>query len=242
MSPTPSKGGGQPGGVAVAIPAAGMGTRMGGRKKAFIPLAGVPLLLRALKPFLEHPEVEAVVVALPPEELETFPKILHLSDPRVSFVAGGETRLDSVFRALEALPLSAEVLLVHDAARPLVSREVIDRCIALARTGVGAVAGWPAVDTLQETDAEGRIVSTPDRSRLWQAQTPQAFPAGALRQAYQEAVRSGTPATDDATLFLRAGGEVRMVAGSPWNLKITHPDDLRVAEALLLTPSSKETA
>lgn len=222
------------GGVGVVVPAAGSGQRMGGRKKAFLSLAGEPVLLHSLRPFLAHPGVEAIVVALPASDAGTPPDWLRELDPKVRWVAGGATRTASVRTALESLPPGLSVALVHDGARPLVTAEIIGRCIEVARSGVGAVAGWPVVDTLKEVDAGDRVVSTPDRSRLWRAQTPQAFPLAELRAAYREGEEDGVTTTDDAGLFARRGGEVRMVRGGAWNLKVTHPEDVALAEALLV--------
>jgi len=219
--------------VGVAIPAAGSGARMGGTKKAFLEIGGRPLLERALRPFLAHPEVVSVGIAVPVEDLGSLPDWLTELDPRIRFVAGGKTRMHSVRAALSALRPEVRTVLVHDAARPLVTREIIDRCLRVARTGEGAVAGWPVVDTLKEVAPDGRVVSTPDRESLWRAQTPQAFPRDALLEAYRQGVEDGAVATDDAALFARSGGRVRMVEGAPWNLKVTHPEDVAVAELFL---------
>jgi 2-C-methyl-D-erythritol 4-phosphate cytidylyltransferase len=226
-----------PGDVGVAIPAAGLGVRMGGRKKAFLELDGVSLLERSLVPFLAHPEVISIAVAVPGEDLGDLPSFLREADDRVRVVAGGQTRLHSVRAALSALRPGVRTVLVHDAARPLVTREIVDRCLRVARTGEGAVAGWPVVDTLKEVEPDGRVLATPDRTSLWQAQTPQAFPREALLEAYRQAVEEGVTATDDAALFARYGGRVRMVEGAPWNLKVTHPEDVPVAEFLLRSRS-----
>lgn len=218
--------------VGVAIPAAGMGRRMGGARKPFLQLAGEPLLVHALRPFLAAPGVEAVVVAVAPDDVEAAREWVPGLDARIRLVAGGATRADSVARAVEALPEGVEVILVHDAARPLVTRETVLRCIQVAASGEGAVAGWPATDTLKEVDGEGRVLRTPDRSRIWHAQTPQGFPAGVLRDvlADPEARRQ---ATDDASLVEAAGFPVRMVEGSAGNLKVTRPADLPMAEHIL---------
>ncbi|HEY8484844.1 MAG TPA: 2-C-methyl-D-erythritol 4-phosphate cytidylyltransferase [Longimicrobiales bacterium] len=219
--------------VAVVVPAGGAGRRMGGVRKQYMELAGEPLLLHTLRPFLAHPAVEWVVVALPAEDVPRPPAWLVDLDPRVRWVAGGEERGDSVRLALEAVPEEADLVLVHDAARPLVTREVIDRAIAAASEGVGAVAAVPVTDTIKEVDAEGRIVATPERSRLWRAQTPQAFPRAMIVDAYRRAAADGFRATDDSTLVEHYGGTVVVVEGAPENLKVTGPLDLVVAEALL---------
>ena len=212
------------------IPAAGAGRRMGGRKKPFLALRGEPLLQHALRPFLTHPAVTALRVALSPDDASDCPAWLRDIDPRLALVAGGASRTVSVRAALEALP-DVDLVLVHDAARPLVTHAIIDRCIGAVGTDTGAVAGWPASDTLKEVDDDRRVLATPDRSRIWHAQTPQAFPAELLRRAY--AAWDGREVTDDGALVEMAGGTVVMVEGSTTNLKVTRPEDLAVAEAFL---------
>lgn len=219
--------------AAVVIAAGGSGRRMGGARKQFAELLGEPILLRALRPFLEHPAVTCAVVALPPEHVDSPPAWLAGLDERVVLVAGGAERGDSVRHGLDAVPESVDVVLVHDAARPLVTRDVIDRALAAAAGGVGAVAALPVADTLKEVDAIGRIVRTPDRARLWAAQTPQAFPRALLADAYRRAAAEGVRATDDAALVERYGGTVVVVEGAAENLKVTRPADMILAEALL---------
>ncbi len=216
--------------VGVAVPAAGSGQRMGGARKPFLELAGEPVLLRALRPFLADSRVVAVVVALAEPDAAAPPAWLTGLDSRIRVVRGGETRAESVRRALAALPEDVDVVAVHDAARPLVTEEVVARCIDVAAAGEGAVAGCPAVDTMKEVDGEGRVVATPDRRRIWHAHTPQVFPAGALRHAYQGDLAG---ATDDASLVERGVLTVRMVDGGPANLKVTRAADLALAEAIL---------
>jgi 2-C-methyl-D-erythritol 4-phosphate cytidylyltransferase len=203
---------------------------MGGTKKPYLALAGEPILVHALRPFLAREDVVAVAVALAPEDAEHPPGWLTSLDARVAVVPGGETRTDSVRAALAALPPDLDVILVHDAARPLLTDDLLERCIRVAGAGRGAVAGHPAVDTLKEVDASGRVIGTPDRTRFWHAQTPQAFPAAMIREVYRES-RAG--ATDDAALVERMGGTVVMVESSPGNLKVTRPEDLAVAELYL---------
>jgi 2-C-methyl-D-erythritol 4-phosphate cytidylyltransferase len=202
---------------------------MGGVRKAFLDLAGEPVLLRALRPFLAEPRVVHVVVAVSGEDA---PGWLLDFDPRVAVVAGGATRTQSVRAAIDALVPDLDVIAVHDAARPLVTTDVVSSCIELALAGFGAVAGCPAVDTMKHVDPDGSVLDTPDRSRLWHAQTPQVFPARVLRRAYADPAAEGT---DDAALVERAdpSSVVRMVDAGPSNLKVTRPVDVLLAEAIL---------
>lgn len=219
--------------VGVAVPAAGSGRRMGGVRKPFLELAGEPVLVHALRPFLADPRVVSVVVALAADDAAAPPAWLTALDGRVGVVAGGATRAASVRNALAALPGDVDVVAVHDAARPLVTPEVVGRCIDTAVAGEGAVAGCRAVDTMKEVDGEGRIVGTPERARLWHAHTPQVFPAVVARRAYAADPDALASATDDAALAEAVGAVVRMVDGGAENLKVTEPGDLPIAEAIL---------
>jgi 2-C-methyl-D-erythritol 4-phosphate cytidylyltransferase len=225
--------------VGVCVPAAGCGLRMGGVKKPYLLLAGEPVLLHALRPLLAREDVVALALALAPEDAAAPPDWLSTLDARIELVPGGDSRTGSVRSALQALPAELDVIVVHDAARPLLSPETLDRCIREAARGRGAVAGVEAVDTLKEVDGEGRVVGTPERARFWHAQTPQAFPARLLRDAYA-AWRPQDPVTDDASLVERVGGKVVMVESSARNLKVTHPDDLTVAELYLREGRARE--
>jgi 2-C-methyl-D-erythritol 4-phosphate cytidylyltransferase len=227
--------------VGVVVVAAGAGVRAGpGEPKQFRPIHGVPMLLRALRAFTGHPEVRQVIVALPPEYAQRPPDWLaKLRGERLALVPGGAQRFDSVRAGLNALPADAQVILIHDAARPFVSRGTIDAVIARARAGVGAVAAVPASDTLKEI-GEGthrptpRITRTIDRERIWRAQTPQGFPRQMLDQSYQQLgiFSNGSAPSDDAEVCERAGFPVELVPDSPYNFKITTADDFRIAEAL----------
>ena len=220
--------------VGVVVVAAGAGVRAGpGEPKQFRPILGVPMLLRALRPFTSHPEVLHVVVALPPAYVERPPEWLgKLRGERLALVAGGAQRADSVRAGLAALPPEAAVILVHDAARPFVGRGTIDVVIARARGGVGAVAAVPLSDTVKEVVEDHRITKTVARARLWRAYTPQGFPRAMIDQAYAALRRDDPPPTDDAEVCERAGFPVEVVTDSPHNVKITTTDDFRIAEAL----------
>jgi 2-C-methyl-D-erythritol 4-phosphate cytidylyltransferase len=218
----------------VLVPAAGAGRRLGGATKPLLELAGAPMLRHALTPFLEVADVVAVVVALPARDAAAPPAWLAALAPRVRVVAGGVERGDSVRLALAAAPAEASVVLVHDAARPLLTRALVERCIESAAAGHSVIAAVPVTDTIQEVDADGRIVATPDRRRLRSAQTPQAFPRAVLEAAHARAAAEGRASTDDAALVAGYGGVVSVIEGETENLKVTHAADLVVAEALLL--------
>jgi 2-C-methyl-D-erythritol 4-phosphate cytidylyltransferase len=205
---------------------------MGGAvRKQYLEVGGIPVLLRAVRPFIGHPRIGSVVVVLPPEDVDAPPAWLA----GLILVAGGAERGDSVWNGLRATPADAPAVLVHDGARPFVSAEIIDRVLDACVEG-GAIAAVQVTDTVKEVGPGGVILGTPDRSRLWRAQTPQGFPRAALVRAYERAREEGVAATDDAALFERYCGPVRVVAGSERNLKVTRPADLVLAEALALAP------
>jgi 2-C-methyl-D-erythritol 4-phosphate cytidylyltransferase len=194
------------------------------------------MLLRAIRAFAQHPRVGPIVVVLPPPLAAAPPEWLRalLSD-RLVVTGGGEERRQSVANGLGRLPRGPSLVLVHDAARPFVPSDVIDRVLAVAARGAAAVPGVPLADTVKETDTAGLVVRTVPRERLVAVQTPQAFPREMLETAHLRAksdAASAAAATDDATLCERLGHPVRIVAGSPWNIKITTPEDFALAEAL----------
>lgn len=210
---------------------------MGGEHKQFRELAGVPVLLRALRPFTSHPEVAATVAVLPAGMVEEPPLWLAgVTGGGLRLAAGGRERGDSVRAGLAALPAECRVILVHDAARPLVSTDTIDAVIRVARSGAGAVAAIPVGDTLKAA-ADGppphTVERTVPRAGLWRAQTPQGFPRELLERAIEAAAADGVQGTDDAELVERIGGRVELVHDSPRNIKLTAPADVELAEALL---------
>jgi 2-C-methyl-D-erythritol 4-phosphate cytidylyltransferase len=219
--------------TAVIVAAAGEGRRLGSKlPKALVPLAGTPLFLHSLRTFAALPYVKEIAVVLPAEWVDRIRKQLgmRLETLKVTtLVPGGARRQDSVRIGLEAT--TSPIVLVHDAARPLVTREAItDLTQAAARHGA-AVLSHPAVDTIKIADARGRVVSTPDRARVWHAQTPQGFRRAVFVNAYK--VNGRADATDDVQLVERAGGKVVIVAGPATNFKVTTPEDLTRAEKLL---------
>ena len=202
------------------VAAGGSGERLGAEgPKAFVVLGERTLLEHAVEAL--RPACDRVVAAVPAG---------HEEPP--DRVRGGSSRSASVRNALEAAP-EATVAVVHDAARPLAKTDLVERCLGALEGFDGAIAAAPMTDTVKEAGRGGRVVRTLDRSALWAVQTPQAFAAEALRRALDADDETLAAATDDASLVEAAGGAVRLVEAPPENLKVTHPLDLRIAEALL---------
>jgi 2-C-methyl-D-erythritol 4-phosphate cytidylyltransferase len=221
--------------VAVALlVAAGSGERLGaGRPKAFVALAGRPMLAWSLDA-LHDAGIEDVVVAAPAgAEDEALAVAQSRGMAEVRVVAGAAARSGSVRAALAAAPDGHDRVVVHDAARPLVDPELVSRSLAALDAADAAVAAARVTDTVKEAGPDGRVVATLDRSRLWAIQTPQAFRREALERALAVDDAVLAAATDDAWLVERLGGAVLVVESSPANLKVTTPHDLRVAELLL---------
>jgi 2-C-methyl-D-erythritol 4-phosphate cytidylyltransferase len=224
--------------VGVVIVAAGAGSRVGTKElKQFRWVAGKPMLLHSVQTFQRRADVAMVVCVLPKAFAGDPPPWIFQSDiDRLLLSVGGRERSDSVYNGLEDLPEEVEYVLIHDAARPLVGATMIDRVVAEARRGHGAVPALPVHDTLKEVDESGRIVRTVDRAGLWRVQTPQGFPRDMIERAHVLARRSGINATDDAALCERLGLPVTIVRGSERAMKITEEDDFARAEALSLLP------
>lgn len=220
--------------VGVVIVAGGESTRTGGTElKQFRWVAGKPTLLHSLQTFMARPDVVAVVVVLPRAFVADPPPWIFQCDvDRLMLSVGGRTRMESVANGLDDLPDEAAVVLIHDAARPLVDDATIDRVVAAARSGSCAIAALPVVDTLKQVDASGLITRTVDRAGLWRAQTPQGFPRDVIVRAHQDARKNHVSATDDAALCERLDIPVAVVRGSERAMKITDDSDFARAEAL----------
>ena len=217
--------------MAVLVLAAGRGERLGaGVPKAFVEVAGRSLLARSVARLLEVEAIDRVQPVVPPQALSQAPP----AEGRVAAaVAGGAERQDSVAAGLAALPDQFGWVAVHDAARCLVEPEDVRRTLAEAQNCGAAVLAAPATDTIKLVEPDGRIERTLDRARCWAVQTPQVFRAELLRQAHDKARAEGFLGTDDAQLVERLGATVRVVRGGAYNLKITHPADLALAEQRL---------
>jgi 2-C-methyl-D-erythritol 4-phosphate cytidylyltransferase len=218
--------------VGVILVAAGRGVRVGGElPKQYLPIAGHPVLLHALRPFAAHPEVACVVLVLPAADVASPPEwIRNLLGGSVTVVAGGASRAESVRAGLAALPAECSVVLVHDGARPFPPRAAIDGGIRAARAGHAALPALPVAETLKRADDFGRVLGTVPREGLWRAQTPQAFPRLLLERAHAAEMAADLVPTDDAMLAELLGAVVEILPGSARNLKITTPEDLALAE------------
>ncbi|MBI2171450.1 MAG: 2-C-methyl-D-erythritol 4-phosphate cytidylyltransferase [Chloroflexi bacterium] len=218
--------------AAAVIVAAGQSARMEGVDKLFALLLGKPLLAHTLAAFEAAPQIEAIVLVLSRESLERGRALVkeHPFSKVCAVCPGGPRRQDSVWNGLQCVPPLPWVA-VHDGARPCVTPEVINRGLEEAARFGSAVAAVPVKDTIKIVGDGGAVRETPDRSKLWAVQTPQMFSREALLGAYRRFL--DTPATDDASLMERAGHPVHLYLGSYANIKVTTPEDMTIAEALL---------
>lgn len=220
------------GNYAVVV-AAGRGVRMGAAvNKVLLPLCGEPVIRHAVRAFCEADEINGVVVVASADETEQMRAALCGLEKVCAIVPGGSTRQESVKKGLDALPKEARIALVHDGARPLISRELIARCIRQTEDCGSAVVCTPVTDTVK-VEKDGCVVRTLDRSQLRAVQTPQCFFAGELKAAYEVAARDGVSVTDDASVMEHAGHSVHLLESSEVNFKLTTPEDLRRAEDII---------
>ena len=216
------------------IAAAGSGRRMGAtRNKLLLPLSGQPVLAWTLEAALEAKSIHWIGII--GQELDR-PEILALAEgaPKpIAWIAGGDSRQESVERGLAGLPDQAQHVLIHDGARCLASPDLFNRCSDAVRGGKAVIAATPVTDTIKRVNESGLITATPNRAELWAAQTPQAFSVDELRKGHREARANGWTVTDDASLYERLGWPVHVLDAGPSNIKVTTPFDLTVAAAVL---------
>ncbi|MBF1681627.1 MAG: 2-C-methyl-D-erythritol 4-phosphate cytidylyltransferase [Selenomonas artemidis] len=222
--------------VSVVFPAAGQAHRMQvGLNKVFLTLAGKPMLLRTLLTFSKVPDVGELIVAVGADEVEPVTSLLGrvkgLAPWRV--VEGGTERQYSIRNGLALVSEEADIVLVHDAARPLIRRDTIEELIRVVRAEGAAIIAVPEKNTIKIAAEDGTVAATPPRSSLWQVQTPQGFRKDILMEANRKADEEGFLGTDDASLVERLGVPVRIVRGEYSNIKVTTPEDMVVAEAIL---------
>jgi 2-C-methyl-D-erythritol 4-phosphate cytidylyltransferase len=222
--------------VTAIVPAAGGGTRLPGElPKQYLPLAGIPLLARTLQALRASGRVDHLILVVPPgHEARCRTEILEPFGLQAdTVVPGGADRQASVFAGLCRVPVGTDLVLVHDGARPFITAEVIQAAVSVAAAVGAAVVAVPMTDTIKVAGPDGSVRETPERGWLWAAQTPQVFRPGLLRDAHLRALQDGFRSTDDSALVERLGHPVRLVPGSPENLKITTPADLAQADRIL---------
>ena len=218
------------------IPAAGTGKRMGGtRNKLLLQVRSQPIIAWTLKAAAAASTIKWIGIISQPVDWPDFKAIvadLNVTKP-VEFIPGGLSRQESVYNGLQALPDTAEHVLIHDGARCLVTPDLLNSCAQAIQECSGLIAAVPVKDTIKVVDKHGIIQTTPDRQQLWAAQTPQGFNVNLLKQCHAQGRRQGWEVTDDAALFERCGLEVGIVPGEETNLKVTTPQDLAMAEFIL---------
>ncbi|MEO1068099.1 MAG: 2-C-methyl-D-erythritol 4-phosphate cytidylyltransferase [Cyanobacteria bacterium J06638_6] len=218
------------------IPAAGSGRRMGAdRNKVLIDLVGQPIIAWTLQAAARADAIIWMGIICQEQdrpELEAIVRSLGLTKP-VDFIIGGNSRQQSVYNGLQALPAAASRVLIHDGARCLATPDLFNRCAAALETAPGLVAAVPVKDTIKVVDDDQTIQATPDRQYLWAAQTPQGFGVAQLKQCHQQGLMQGWNVTDDAALFEKCDLPVQVVPGEESNLKVTTPMDLAIAEFIL---------
>lgn len=218
----------------VVIVAAGSGKRMGGRRnKLWLPLAGEPILAHTVRLFATHSDIDQVVLVVSEADHAEVTAWLAAEKLELAVALGGSERQDSVRNGLASLTADCDYVLVHDAARPFVTRKQISEMISRVRHDQATIMAVPVKDTIKVVGATGLVESTPARESLWAVQTPQAFRMSLLREAHQAAVEAGKQGTDDAMLVEWLGHPVSVMQGSYENIKITTPDDLWFGEEIL---------
>ncbi|MEB3210922.1 MAG: 2-C-methyl-D-erythritol 4-phosphate cytidylyltransferase [Leptolyngbyaceae bacterium] len=234
------------------IPAAGKGQRMADewhrlrkeqRNKLLLTLIDKPILAWTLKAADASPSINWIGLIGQPIDWPDFKEAiapLHLSTP-IEFIQGGTTRQESVYNGLQALPSDAQHVLIHDGARCLATPGLFERCAETVKKVAGFIAAVPVTDTIKVVSPATNIIkSTPDRSNLWAAQTPQGFEVAKLKACHEQGRTEGWMVTDDAALFEQCGLPVHIVQGEETNLKVTTPVDLAIAEFILRSRSSQE--
>ncbi|MBQ7479706.1 MAG: 2-C-methyl-D-erythritol 4-phosphate cytidylyltransferase [Selenomonadaceae bacterium] len=230
--------------VTAVFPAAGQGRRMNvGINKVFLDLVGKPILVHTLQRFSRSKYINHLVVVVAAEEISFIRKLLKAVPGLKPYqvVAGGSERQYSIANGLAVVPKESEIVLVHDAARPLTSVETIDRVVEGAREIGGAIAAVPEKNTVKIVAEDGIVKETPPRKTLWEVQTPQGFRKDILLEAYRKAEEDGFLGTDDSSLVERLGVPVKVVESDYRNIKVTTPEDMLIAEAFLQKDRLKRT-
>lgn len=229
--------------TSVIIPAAGLGRRMNASvSKQYLQLNGKPILAHTLDAFENCPMIDEIVLVINQGELELCQEQVIEAYPytKIKLVAGGNTRQESVYAGLEAVNPQTRIVLIHDGARPLISESVIRKSIAETLKHRATVVAVPAKNTIKVINEDGFVEATPDRNYLVEIQTPQTFDYDLIREAHQKALESGVVGTDDAFLVEWLKIPVKIVVGDYTNIKITTPEDLTIAEAIIKQMAENE--
>lgn len=222
--------------VAAIVPAGGSGARLGLRtRKPFVTLAGKPILYYAIKALESTGQIDQIIVAAEASQIRRAKNLVKRFGFRKvkMVVAGGSTRSGSVKNCLDAITGDPDIVLIHDAARPLVTTRIIKDSIKLASKYGGCVVAVPESDTVKSSDRSGFVKRTIGRRGLFRAQTPQTFKTALIKRAYEKLASKGSGATDDSSMLEGLGRKIKILPGSYRNIKITTREDLKIAEALL---------
>ena len=222
--------------TAIAIvPSAGLGKRFDpASKKPFVEIAGIPVLIFTLKKLHAVEFISEIIPVLREEDIDRGHKLVetHKLHKVKRIVPGGKERQDSVYNALMHVHGYDGLVLIHDGVRPLISAQLIERLLNEVEGVDGVVPGLPVKETLKKVDTDGMVLSTVKRDTLWSIQTPQVFTFHIIKEAFDKAHTDGFYATDDAALVERIGGKIKIIAGSPFNIKITTPEDFEIVKSL----------
>ncbi|MGD8962738.1 MAG: 2-C-methyl-D-erythritol 4-phosphate cytidylyltransferase [Desulfobacterales bacterium] len=225
--------------VYAIIVAAGKGLRMqDSKRKQYKELDGKPILAHTLMAFDRCDSINQIIVTLPAKDLDFCRQTILPAagvKKKTELISGGERRQDSVHNGLKTIEKDDGIVLIHDGVRPFVRQEHLLACIEGAHKHGACILGLPAFETVKQVNAKNEIVQTRPRDTLWLAQTPQAFQVKLIKKAHASAIQDGFRGTDDASLVERLGAAVKIIRGSRSNIKITHPEDLKIARALLQT-------
>jgi len=233
--------------IIAIVPSAGLGKRFNASiKKTFADLEGIPLLIHTLKRLSSEGLITEIIPVLGKDDIgHGYQMVENFGLGKIKLIAsGGKERQDSVFNALNLLkengaPLDS-IILIHDGVRPFIPEGLVEKLIGGLNNSDGVVPGLPVKETLKEVSSDGTVTSTVNREKLWSIQTPQAFTFSVIKRAYDAAYAAGFYATDDAALVERIGGRVKIIPGSPYNIKVTTPEDMGMVEHIITKISERE--
>ena len=222
--------------VSVIIAAGGKGVRMQADiRKQYMILDDIPILSRAIRPFDQSPLVDRIILTVPEEDIGYCRRTII--DPygfqkKIDVIKGGKERQSSVYEGLKQAR-GSEIVMIHDGVRPFITPEMVETAVSETRKYNAVIFALPAFETLKQADKKNRVLGTIDRKKIWMAQTPQSFDYSLIMNAHQDAVKKNIKGTDDASLLEKTGQLITILQGTRFNIKITTPEDLKLAEAIL---------